>query len=179
VDNTLALHYLVNNLPLHRDKGRLKDKENETGGVNLIAGYKTTRHFMERYKQRFYGESRKDLVGRVKKMRKPTNQQMNKIKRQQSNFIPGNIMVSDDAVFIVSNATLITCWRLRGGKGAKRKPNKRRQAVSVRGKKNIRAEIPECLANGCQRVQEVQSSINWQNESQPSNTEGNGEVRSN
>ena len=79
----------------------------------MIAGYKTTRHFMERYKQRFYGESRCDLVGRVKKMRKPTKQQINKIKRQQCNFVPGSIRVSDDAIFVVINATLITCWRLR------------------------------------------------------------------
>ncbi len=71
-----------------------------------------TLHFLERYVYRFDDNRLENILKRIARLKKPTNQQFNRIKKHSDRNKPNRILVDGDLVVICVENTLLTCWRL-------------------------------------------------------------------
>ena len=72
-----------------------------------------TLHFLERYVYRFQSNELDIIFNRITRLKRPTNQQFNRIKKSTHNANKKNVLVDGDLVVVIRNKTLITCWRLK------------------------------------------------------------------
>ncbi len=78
-----------------------------------ISETKFTLHFLERYVYRFNDNNLDNIFARVERLRKPTKQQFNRLKKCSHKTNRNCFLVDDDLVVVYRNNTLLTCWRLK------------------------------------------------------------------
>lgn len=78
-----------------------------------ISEHAFTSHFLQRYVYRFQDNRLQTIFDRVERAKKPTKQQLNRIKKISGICVTKKkIWIDRDMVIVVDNKTLITCWRL-------------------------------------------------------------------
>ncbi len=80
---------------------------------NSVEDYIITYHFLERYVDRFNDNRLANVFAHIEKMKKPTKQQHNRLKKYTHNTKRRNVRIDGDFVAIVINSTIVTCWRFR------------------------------------------------------------------
>ena len=81
--------------------------------MNKEPKYIFTHHFLDRYVYRFQDRSLSHLLERLDKLKIPTQQQYNKIKKFTGKNYRRNYLIDKDLVVVVDENILVTCWRLR------------------------------------------------------------------